>query len=152
MTRENGPITVYVCTTCRPSGDDSEPRLGARLLQRLQQAVDGRGLARDVAVAGVECLSVCKRPATVAFAGDDRWTYVYGDVSEDADPETLIDGIMKFGRAGNGIVPWKLRPDFMKRGIVARIPPAPGADAKPDASMLAAASPHASANQDKNSG
>lgn len=125
------PITVYVCRTCRQSGDTSEPRPGARLLAHLERAVSTQGLAGCLRVADVECLGVCKRPVTVAVTGPDRWTYVYGDLDADGGVETLVAGLKLFGRAGNGIVPWRERPDFMKRGIIARIPPCPGADHQP---------------------
>ena len=72
------PETVlYVCTTCRRPGDDPDgPRAGARLLDALR-AVNA---APDLRIEGVECLSVCKRPCSVAVASANRWTYVYGDM------------------------------------------------------------------------
>ncbi len=136
MSASSDQITVYVCTTCRPTGDTSEPRLGARFHARLTAAVAERGLDSEIAVCAVECLSVCKRPATIAVTGPDRWSYIYGDLPADVDVNSVVDGLAKFHRTANGIVPWKVRPDFMKRGIVARIPPFPGAAPLPDASLL----------------
>ena len=73
------PETIlYVCTTCRREADDPDgPRAGARLIDALKaQAGDSPGLR----IEPVECLSVCKRPCTVAVASAGRWTYVYGDM------------------------------------------------------------------------
>ena len=35
----------------------------------------------DIALKAVECLSVCKRPCTVALAAPGKWTYVVGDLT-----------------------------------------------------------------------
>lgn len=126
-------ITVYVCTMCRPPGDVSEPRPGMRFHERLSRRIAERGLAGRIQLAPVECLSVCKRPATVALTGSDRWTYVFGDIDADGDLDGVIAGLLAFHGADNGIVPWRERPEFMKRGVVARIPPFPGASAAPSA-------------------
>lgn len=128
-----GAVTVYVCVTCREPGGPEEARPGARLHERLAALIAERGLAERLCVAPVECLSVCKRPATVALTGADRWTYVFGDIGADADLDAVLAGLLAFEGAANGVVPWRERPDFMKRGVVARIPPFPGASAAPSA-------------------
>lgn len=125
------PITLYVCTTCRPAGDAGEPRLGARVHERLRDEITARGLGSEIVVAPVECLSVCKRPATIAATGPDRWTYVYADVTLDTDMASLIEGLRAMRRAPNGITAWRERPESMRRGVVARIPPHPGASPLP---------------------
>lgn len=126
------PITVYVCRTCRHERDGVEPRPGARLHARLEDEIAAQGLASRVHVAGVDCLAVCKRPVTIGVTGPDRWTYLYGDLDADGGLEAIVAGLRLFARAENGIVPWRERPDFMKRGIIARIPPFPGADNQPN--------------------
>ena len=44
--------------------------------------------AEGVAVQPVECLSVCKRPCTVALAAPGKWTYVVGDLDRETHFET----------------------------------------------------------------
>ncbi len=114
--------TIYVCTNCRLSTEAPEPReqrAGARLFAAMTQAA-----AKDAAIAlrGVECLSVCKRPVTVGFASAGKWTYVYGDFAPD-DASTLLEGARRFAATPDGLIPWKERPDALKRGVVARLPP-----------------------------
>ena len=117
-----GPApTLYVCVTCRAEGSDSEERPGARLYRELAQAVATRG--DDLRVEAVECLSVCKRPCTVAVAAAGRWTYVYGDLDPESSAETILDGVGLYARAPEGIVPWRERPQAFRKGVVARIPP-----------------------------
>jgi predicted metal-binding protein len=118
------PETVlYVCTTCRRAGDDPDgPRAGARLLAALRgQAGD----APDLRIEPVECLSVCKRPCTVAVASEDRWTYVYGDLDPAASAAVILSGLAAYAATADGIVPWRERPAAFRTGVVARIPPAP---------------------------
>ncbi len=119
-----GPApTLYVCVTCRAEGSDPEERPGARLFAALTQALAARGAAPPVRVEPVECLSVCKRPCTVAVAAAGRWTYVYGDLDPDSSAETILDGVGLYARAPEGIVPWRERPQAFRKGVVARIPP-----------------------------
>ncbi|KQP61196.1 metal-binding protein [Methylobacterium sp. Leaf399] len=114
-------VVLYVCTTCRTAGDATEPRAGARLLTALREAA-----ATDIVrVEGVECLSVCKRPCTVAVASQGRWTYVYGDLDPVSSARTILDGLGLYAETPDGIVPWKARPEVFRKGVVARIPPFP---------------------------
>ena len=55
----------------------------------------GRVPCPDLRVEPVECLSVCKRPCTVAVASADRWTYVYGDMDPAASAETILAGLAR---------------------------------------------------------
>ena len=112
---------VYVCTTCRVEGD-GPVRVGARLLAALQDAAEG---SSDLSVVAVECLSVCKRPCTVAFAAPGKWTYVYGDLPPDTSAPVILEGARLYNETADGLIPWKLRPDALKKGVVSRIPPSP---------------------------
>ena len=118
----NQTTTIYVCTTCRLTGEPSEPvadRAGARLHAALLVAA---AQTPDIAVRGVECLSVCKRPVTVGFASEGKWTYLYGDFAPDS-AKSLLEGARLFATAPDGLIPWKQRPDALKKGVVARLPP-----------------------------
>lgn len=117
------PMTLYVCTTCRdPSAPLDDARPGSRLLAALS-TLPGDPL---VDIVPVECLSVCKRPCTVAFAASGKWTYVFGDLAPDTGAATIHAGARLYAEAKDGIIPWKLRPDVLKKGVVSRTPPLPG--------------------------
>ena len=111
------PIVVSVCTTCRAEGSDEKP--GERLLARLRERADPTILV----VRAVQCLSVCKRPCTAALAGPDRYTYVFGDLDPETGAEALLAGAATYAAAEHGYMPWRERPEPLRRGIVARIPP-----------------------------
>ena len=82
-------------------------------------------MPRHLRIEPVECLSVCKRPCTVAVASDDRWTYVYGDMDPAASAETILAGLAAYAATPDGIVPWRERPAEFRKGVIARIPPFP---------------------------
>ncbi|MBM3550956.1 MAG: DUF1636 domain-containing protein [Alphaproteobacteria bacterium] len=113
-------VTVFVCVSCR-DGEDADVRPGALLLEALRARLDERSV--DIAVEPVECLAVCKRPATVAFAGAGKWTYVIGDLDGAAHVDDLIDSAQSFAATDNGVVAWKDRPACFKKGVVSRVPP-----------------------------
>ena len=112
--------TVYVCITCRRAGDpDDAPRPGLALAQATTQAADGTG----VAVCRVECLANCSRGLSAAMRCDGTWTYIFGGLEPDRDAEALIEGARLLARAQDGVLPWRGRPEILKRGLIARVPP-----------------------------
>ena len=119
------PTTVYVCLTCRADGEPALPleaRAGSRLLGALREALAGEAGIRLV---GVDCLSVCRRPCTVSFAAPGKWTYVYGDLPADTAAPVVIEAARLYCDTPDGLIPWKLRPQAIKTGVVARVPPSP---------------------------
>jgi predicted metal-binding protein len=113
---------IYVCVTCRREGEPDEIRSGARLHAALDRECAGEP---GLAVVPVECLSVCKRPCTVSFASAGKWTYVYGDLPPETSAATVRHAATLYAETADGLIPWKLRPDALKKGVVARIPPLP---------------------------
>jgi predicted metal-binding protein len=113
------PVTLHVCLSCRVAGDDDACRAGARLHAALAGRLEGQS---DILLSGVDCLSVCKRPVTVALAAPDRWTYVAADAT---DPDEVIAAAERYAASDDGRVPWRERPSLLKSGLVARIPPQP---------------------------
>lgn len=114
-------VTVFVCVACRQS-DDADIRPGQSLLDELRARLSASE-REIIAIESVECLGVCKRPCTVALAGEDKWTYVIGDLDAEGDVDELIDLARRFAASANGIVPWKERPNAFRKGVVSRVPP-----------------------------
>lgn len=112
---------IYVCTTCRSAGQPLEPR-EERAGFRLFEAIAAEAPA-GFTLEAVECLSVCKRPCTVSFAAPGKWTYVYGDLAPETAAATILEGARLYAEAADGLIPWRERPDALKKGVVARIPP-----------------------------
>ena len=111
-------VTIVVCATCRDvSGSDAHRRAG-EILARNTKATAGD----EVRVATVECLGNCKRRLSAAILRENCWSYVFGDLSTESGPD-LIAGARLFATSTDGLIPWRGRPDSLKRGLVARIPP-----------------------------
>jgi predicted metal-binding protein len=125
MTAAEPGVTIFVCVTCR-HGDEEGVRPGKILFDaveaRLADRPDG-----GVALRGVECLSVCKRPCTLALAGPGKWTYVVGDLDKEASVDDVIEAALKFAATPDGIIPWRQRPLSFRKGVVSRAPPLPEA-------------------------
>ena len=114
-----GPI-VYVCVTCRLAGDaDDGPRAGRMLADATTKAARGTGIA----VRHVECLANCSRSLSAAMRTKDSWTYVFGELSAPDDAAALIEGAKLLASASDGILPWRDRPQALKSGLIARVPP-----------------------------
>ncbi len=112
--------TVYVCITCRRPGDPEDaPRPGLALARATAEAAAGTG----VAVCQVECLANCSRSLSAAMRCDGAWTYVFGGLEPERDAEALIEGAQLLARAEDGLLPWRGRPEVLKRGLIARAPP-----------------------------
>jgi predicted metal-binding protein len=113
--------TVLVCVTCRASADpDHAPRKGMALADATTRAL---GNASDVDVRGVRCLGNCSRGLSAAIRRDNAWTYVFGGLDAERDGPTLIAGARLFAESTDGLLPWRGRPDPLKRGLIARVPP-----------------------------
>jgi predicted metal-binding protein len=116
----DAPTTIYVCVTCRRAGDpDDAPRRGAALAAATIAAANGSG----VTVKRVRCLANCSRGLSAAVRRDGAWTYIFGNLDAGADAGALVAGARLFARAGDGLMPWRGRPDALKRGLIARVPP-----------------------------
>jgi predicted metal-binding protein len=112
--------TIYVCVTCRRPGDpDDVPRQGATLAAMTALAAEGR----DVTVRRVHCLANCKRGCSAAVRRDGAWTYVFGDLDPTSAGAALVEGAQLFANSTDGLMPWRGRPEPLKRGLIARVPP-----------------------------
>lgn len=112
-------VTVIICASCRDeTGSDAHPRAGELLAQDTRNAASGE----DIRVRTVECLGNCKRRLSAAILRDGCWSYVFGDLTT-ASGADLVTGAKLFATSTDGLIPWRGRPDSLKRGLVARIPP-----------------------------
>lgn len=110
---------VYVCVTCRPVGEaDSPRRSGAVLAAATAQAANGT----EVDVRPMRCLGNCSHGPSAALRSDGSWTYVFGGLDVTC-ANALVEAARMLAAAADGILPWRGRPDRLKRGMVARVPP-----------------------------
>jgi predicted metal-binding protein len=121
-----GRPTVMVCITCRPATDQTAasdvdaPRPGSALADATTLAAAG---ADDVSVQRIRCLGNCTRGLSAAIRCENAWTYIFGGLDPVRDGPSLIVGAQLLAQATDGIMPWRGRPESLKRGLIARIPP-----------------------------
>jgi predicted metal-binding protein len=111
--------TIYVCITCRRAGEpEVDPRPGAILAEGTAKAAEGTG----VVVRPVQCLANCTRGPSAAMRCNGSWTYVFGQLDVVCGP-ALVEGARLLAGAPDGLMPWRGRPEALKRGLIARVPP-----------------------------
>jgi predicted metal-binding protein len=114
--------TVLVCITCRRSTDPADaPRKGPTLANAAEQAL---GDSTDITLLRIRCLGNCSRGLSAAIRRDNAWTYVFGQLDEHEDGAALIAGARLYAQSTDGLMPWRGRPESLKRGLIARVPPA----------------------------
>jgi predicted metal-binding protein len=113
-------ITIFVCVTCRGGRSlDLVAVPGEVLAAATAQAAEGTGIT----VRPIRCLANCNRGLSAAVRREGAWTYVFGDLDPARGAVALIEGAKLFADAPDGLMPWRGRPDALKRGLVARTPP-----------------------------
>jgi predicted metal-binding protein len=102
----------------RPNAE--APRAGVALAEATVAAARS---ASDISVQRVRCLGNCSRGLSAAIRCDNAWTYVFGGLEPTRDGPSLIIGAQLLAQAADGIMPWRGRPESLKRGLIARVPP-----------------------------
>jgi len=111
--------TIYVCVTCRgPDGVVRDPLPGQLLAAATVAAAQGSGIR----VRPIRCLANCSRGPSAAMRANGSWTYIFGGLDAACAP-ALVIGARMLAQALDGILPWRGRPDVLKRGLCARTPP-----------------------------
>jgi predicted metal-binding protein len=113
---ETSAATLFVCVTCK-AGED---RPGRALFDALWQRLEGEP---GLELRAVECLSVCKRPCTVALTARGKWTYVVGDLTLESHLDDIVAAARRFAATSDGLVPWRERPLPFRKGVISRTPP-----------------------------
>ncbi|MBO6902354.1 MAG: DUF1636 domain-containing protein [Rhizobiaceae bacterium] len=110
--------TIIVCHSCRgPDGPDDFPRPGSRLAENARRAAKGS----NVRVTSFGCLGNCKRGLSAAILSSGSWSYMFGWLREDSG-EDLVAGAELLAASEDGFMPFRARPESLKRGLIARIP------------------------------
>jgi predicted metal-binding protein len=111
---------VTVCVNCRDRETTLDAAPGKALLEAVQAAAQG---IEGVTVRPTQCLSVCNRICSAALSSEGGYTFVFGDLDAQKDAAALVSMASACCAAPHGFVPWKERPEALRKGIVARIPP-----------------------------
>ncbi len=122
----NKQHTLFVCTTCGSIWQDGKrvgESKGEQLLQQLQQLAQDWELQNKFLIQGVECMSACNHSCVIAFVAEDKLTHLFGDLRVDSSTSAILQCATQYYAKPNGSLPWSERPEPLKKGILASIPP-----------------------------
>jgi predicted metal-binding protein len=131
-----GRARVLVCITCRAATHPTDALAATPATNALGTDTPPAGLAlaeataiaaanaSDISVQRIRCLGNCSRGPSAAIGCENSWTYVFGGLEPTRDGPSLIIGARLLALAADGIMPWRGRPESLKRGLIARVPPA----------------------------
>ncbi|MEH2349231.1 MAG: DUF1636 family protein [Nostoc sp.] len=118
--------TLFVCTTCASvwqNGKRVGISGGEQLLQKLQELSQGWELREKFSIQAVECMSACNRSCVIAFAAEGKSTYLFGDLPVNDYASAVLECASQYYTKSDGLLPWSERPEPLKKGILAKIPP-----------------------------
>lgn len=116
---------LSICFRCKPegwSGDANTRRPGADLADAIEAEATRRGIDLDM-LRDVRCMSQCKRPCVVAFSGEGRFTYLFGDLDPERDASAVLDAFTLYVERTDGFMERFERPEALRAGILGRVPP-----------------------------
>ncbi|MEO0810146.1 MAG: DUF1636 domain-containing protein [Pseudomonadota bacterium] len=124
----NDGLTLSICLRCRDGREDRDTDLDQRGGRRLARAVadvfpNSRAASLGVHLRGVNCMSQCKRPCTIALSGLGRFTYLFGDLDPMLHANDSLSVAAAYADECNGFLARPERPEVMQTGILGRIPP-----------------------------
>ncbi len=118
--------TLFVCTTCASVWQDGK-RVGSsggeKLLRQLQELWQNWEFRDKFPIQAVECMSACNRSCAIAFVAEGKFTYLFGDLPIDDSASAVLKCASQYYLKHDGSLPWSERPEPLKKGILAKIPP-----------------------------
>lgn len=120
--------TLFVCTTCASVWKDGK-RIGTsggeKLLEEISQLYQKWELRECFSLQPVECMSACSHSCTVSFTAPGKFTYLFGDLPVNESAAAILECASLYYTKPDGLLPWAERPQLLKKGILAKIPPLP---------------------------
>ena len=114
---------LSICSTCR-DGDENLKKSGGQLLLENIIAYFNYKKLTFLRLREVRCMSQCKRSCVISFTSNNCFTYVFGDI-DPKDPQyirSLFDMLISYGKAEEGFLRRRDRPELFKSNILGRLP------------------------------
>ncbi len=129
----NQQHTLFVCTTCASmwqNGKRVGKSGGEQLLEQIKQLHANWELKEKFPIKTIECMGACSHSCTVSFAAEGKYTYLFGDLPANSEQlkETsiaVLNCASTYFSKSDGLLPWAERPEPLKNGLLAKIPPVP---------------------------
>jgi predicted metal-binding protein len=141
----NHQHVVFVCTGCGSSHKTKQyvaKSGGERLLEKLKTLHHDWVLHDEFLIQPVDCMGVCEQPCAIAFVSPNKQTYLFGGLPGDSDSventaTAVLDCARQYHAKPDGLLPYSKRPEPLRAGAIARIPPMPtGSSAAVEANRL----------------
>ena len=115
---------LSICSTCRDGDEENLKKSGGqRLLENIIAYFNYKKLP-FLKLREVRCMSHCKRSCVISFTSNNCFTYVFGDI-DPKDPQyirSLFDLLISYGKAEEGFLRRRDRPELFKSNILGRLP------------------------------
>jgi len=130
--------SLLVCTTCASTWQNGKKvgiSGGEILLNALSQwhkdetiGESSDILRSQLEIRAVSCMSACSQACVVTFVSEGKYSYLFGNLPSDTENiTTTIEAILSCAEIycdrPDGTLAWKERPEPLKSGVIARIPP-----------------------------
>ena len=118
--------TIFVCKSCAYSSTQRElfGQLGGQhLIDQLRHLQPAWDLTAEYSIEAVECLSACNRRCVVAYAAPHKTTLMFGDLLPLQSATSVLELARLYHASSSGLIPRAERPEILRKGILARIPP-----------------------------
>lgn len=117
---------LFVCTSCATVWKQGKPEGksgGQQLLEHLSEIHKNWDLKDSFPIQEVQCMSACNRSCAVSFASPGKYTYLFGDLPTQDSATAILECAAQYYAKADGLLPWSERPELLKKGILAKIPP-----------------------------
>ncbi|MBD2151577.1 DUF1636 domain-containing protein [Pseudanabaena sp. FACHB-1277] len=122
---------LMVCTTCASTWENGKKigiSGGEILFQELTGLYQSWGDRSNFDICAIACMSACSHACVVTFASPAKPSYVFGDLPSDAErvgdtAAAILQCAEIYRDRPNGLMAWKERPEPLRNGVIARIPP-----------------------------
>ena len=123
--------SLLVCTTCASTWQNGKKvgiSGGETLLKKISQLHQEWDRRSQFEIRPVSCMSACSHACVVTFASEGKYSYLFGDLPIDTDnilntASAILSCAEIYGDHPDGMLAWKDRPEPLKSGVIARIPP-----------------------------
>ncbi|MBL1174761.1 DUF1636 domain-containing protein [Pantanalinema sp. GBBB05] len=120
--------TLFVCVLCQASPSELEPEglsAGQSLFNHLQEKLESGEGDKRIHLQPVRCMGACANSCVAAFTAPHKLTFILSQLSPTHSVPELLQFSQQYAACPDGKVPYKERPEAVKRGIYAVLPPLP---------------------------
>ena len=114
---EAGQTRLYVCTSCKKTGEGDGERLYAAARACLEGACPGDAPELHA----VTCFGNCEQGCSAAIAGPGKWGYLLGGLTPELAGD-LITYAGAYAASPTGTVLRRARPASLERALISRFP------------------------------